>query len=160
MKNILKWFLGLMLIAALVTGLEMAKLALLSPGPDGPGGPPQWHDGPPPQAFDRDRPDMDDHPEFDPPTPGMEFRFALADAANILIYVVVLIPVFYIALQFGKQAFNLPRFNTVTRSAADDSFKHRNDQHSSKPEQRDADVALSASEEYSLLDNHLLDQLL
>ena len=157
MKNILKWFLGLMIIAVMVTGLEMAKLALLSPGP---GGPPQWHDGPPPKAFDSDGPDLDDHPEFGPPPPGMEFRFALADAANLLIYVVILIPLLYIALQFGKRAFNLPRFNTVTRSASDDSFTSRSAQRSSKPEPRDADVALSASDEYSLLDNHLLDQLL
>jgi hypothetical protein len=89
----------------------------------------------------------------------MEFRFALADAANLLIYVVILIPLLFIALQFGKRAFNLPRFNTVTRSAADDSFTARNENSSSKQTQ-DADVALSASDEYSLLDNHLLDQLL
>ncbi len=159
MKNILKWFFGLIMIAAMLTGLEMAKFALLSPGPIDPDGPPQWHGAPPSETFNRSRPDMDEHPEFGTPPPNMEFRFALADATNLLMYVVILIPLLYIALQFGKRAFNLPRFNTVTRSASDDSLTPRNEKRSSEPA-LDADVALSASDEYSLLDNHLLDQLL
>ena len=157
MKNIFKWFLGLIIILAMVAGLEMAKLTLLSPGPMDF----ENHEagGPPPEAFHPGPPDMAEHPEFGPPPAEMELKFALADAANIMIYVVLFVPLLYGAFQLGKRAFNLPRFNTVTRSSAfsDDSSARSNDERSSKQE---LDATLSASDEYSVLDNHLLDQLL
>lgn len=165
MKNIFKWFLALIIILVMVSGLEIVKLTLLGPDPmdfdHGAGGPP-WHGGPPPEAFHPDRPDMAGHPDFGPPpapSAEMKLKFALADATNILIYVVLFVPLLYGAFQLGKRAFNLPRFNTVTRSSAysDDASKHRSDERSN---QQEMDVVLSASDEYSLLDNHLLDQLL
>jgi hypothetical protein len=161
MKNILKWFLGLMIVIAMVTGLEMVKFALLSPGTMDienytvPGS------QPPLEAFHPEHPDMGEHPKFSHPSTEMGLKFALADLADILIYVVILISLLYGVYKFGKRAFNLPRFNSVSwSSGSSDSLFIENNRKSSNDREPDIDVTQSESDEYSLLDNHLLDQLL
>jgi hypothetical protein len=160
MKNITKWFLGLMIVIALVIGLEVTKFALLDPGPMNI----QTHEGvggPLPGAFHPDGPDMSEHPEFGHPPASMGLRFALADAITITVYVVVLIPLLNAAYQFGRRAFNLPRFNNAVKSSdhSDGVFPNTNENRSSD-RHPDTDVTSSTLDEYAVVDNHLLDQLL
>ncbi len=164
MKNILKWFTGFLIVILLITGLKMAKFSLLRP-PEikqmadykrSFGGPPYGQDGPSP-AFHLNGPGPERHPPFGPPTAGMEWAFALADLIDLLIYALVLLPLFYGAYLLGKRTLHLQRHNTAIAPTLS-SFKLNDKLNEQNP--AESNPVSSRQSNYLVSDNHILDQLL
>lgn len=151
MKNILKWFTVFFIVIVLITGLKMTKFSLFRP-------PNMEHmadykgslGGA--STFHPNEPGPERHPPFGPPSAGMEWAFALADLIDLLVYALVLLPLFYGAYLLGKRTLHLPRLNTATAPIR--SFKS---------EERSATeshpISSTQQSDYLVLDNHMLDQL-
>lgn len=155
MKNILKWCAGFFIVMALVAGLKMAKFSLLRPPDmdehmaDYRGDP----DGSSP-AFHPNGPGPEGHSPFgEPAHTGMEWAFVLADLIDLMVYGLILLPLFYAAYLLGKRTLRMPRLNIA-------SIPNMNSFKSDERSSAESNPVSVAQGDYSMSDNHLFDQLL